>query len=331
MRGFFKVCSAVLVFSWGLAGTAQAWQPQSAVKVIVAYKAGSGTDTGARVLAEQAEKYVGQKLEIVNIPGADGVTGWTELAHAQPDGLTIGFINLPTFTTLSVVPDPAISLSDIVPVCNHLTETAVVAVRSDSPYQTLPELVKAARERGNLVCSTNGLKASNHTAAQLLASTAQFPYEAKAYGGTADQVKALLDGEADFTCAKLGDVAALIKGDTPRVRLLGVYAKARLPQIAKVPTLGELGYYNKWYGSARGLVLPKGTAPEIVSYYEEVIRQTLKDPACIAAHEAKDLEVDYKDSAEFAELIAEQQIFCRDVISELYDVKFYRHVQKLFK
>ena len=62
-----------------------AWKPEKDVKIIVAYKAGSGTDTGARLLANSAKKYVGQTLVIENKPGADGKIGWTELAKAKPE------------------------------------------------------------------------------------------------------------------------------------------------------------------------------------------------------------------------------------------------------
>ena len=65
------------------------WKPTKDIKVIVAYKAGSGTDTGARVLCKDAEKFVGKTLVIENKPGADGKIGWTELSKAKPDGYTI--------------------------------------------------------------------------------------------------------------------------------------------------------------------------------------------------------------------------------------------------
>lgn len=81
----------------GEGGSAKAWKPEKDINVIVAYKAGSGTDTGARILCSIAEKYVGRTLLIVNKEGADGKIGYTELANAKPDGYTIGFINLPTY------------------------------------------------------------------------------------------------------------------------------------------------------------------------------------------------------------------------------------------
>lgn len=115
------------------------------VKIIVAYKAGSGTDTGARLLANSAKKYVGQTLVIENKPGADGKIGWTELAKAKPDGYTLGFINLPTYTTLASQKGAAFDEKSIIPIANHLTETAVVVVRKDAKWKDLKELVADAQ------------------------------------------------------------------------------------------------------------------------------------------------------------------------------------------
>ncbi|MBO4301271.1 MAG: tripartite tricarboxylate transporter substrate binding protein [Desulfovibrio sp.] len=296
-----------------------AWNPSGDVTVIVAYKAGSGTDTGARLLASKAEKYVGKTLIINNLPGADGKIGWTELVKAKPDGQTIGFINLPTFTTLAVAPNSTFKVKDVIPLCNHLTETAVVVVKADSPWKDLKDLVAACKEKSNIRCSTNGVQASNHTAAQLLAKSADFKYKAIPYGGTADQLLALRQGEVQFTCAKVADVAQLIKGGKPELRVLGVFSDKRLPELPDVPTLGELGYYDKWYGSARALVLPAGTPQEIVDFYVNAFRKTMEDPDCKAAHEKAGLALDFKDNKQLAALIAEQEAFCRDVVTKLYE------------
>lgn len=113
--------------------TVMAWEPTGDVNVIVAYKAGSGTDTGARLLATEAQKYIPKTIIIQNLPGADGKIGWTKLVQSKPDGQTIGFINLPTFTTLAAQPGAPFSINDIVPIANHLTEAGVVAVKADSP------------------------------------------------------------------------------------------------------------------------------------------------------------------------------------------------------
>lgn len=223
----------------------------------MAYKAGSGTDTGARLLTNSAKKYVGQTLVIENKPGADGKIGWTELAKSKPDGQTIGFINLPTYTTLAQMEGSAFTDKSIVPICNHLTETAVVVVKKDAKWNSLKELVADAQANpGQLKCSTNGVQASNHTAAQLLAQSAKFEYNAVPYGGTADQLLALRQGEVDFSCAKVADVAKLIKGDSAELKVLGVYAEreTRSSQM-----------YRPWANSA---TIINGTAPRVPSSLE---------------------------------------------------------------
>lgn len=295
-----------------------AWSPSGDVNVIVAYKAGSGTDTGARLLASQAEKNIGKTLVIQNLPGADGKIGWTQLVNAKPDGQTIGFINLPTFTTLASQPDSTFTIADIVPIANHLSETGVVAVKADSDWKTLNDLVAAAKQKPTYRASTNGVEASNHTAAQLLAKSGGFDYKAIPYGGTADQLLALRQGEVDFTCAKVADVMPLIKGDKPELRILGVFAEERLPELPDVPTLKELGLYDKWYGSARGLVAPKGTPPEIIDFYVQAFKKTLEDPANIAAHQKAGQTIDFKDNKQYGQLIQDQDKFAREVVSTLY-------------
>ena len=297
---------------------AQAWSPEKEVTLLVAYKAGSGTDTGARLLAKYARNYVGQTLVITNLPGGDGKIGWTKLAQSKPDGYTIGFINLPSFTTLATQTNASFSVESVIPIANHLTETCVVVVKADSPWKTLQELVQACQEKKNLRCSTNGNKASNHTAAQLLASSAKFSYKAIPYGGTADQLLALRQGEVQFSCAKVADIAPLTQGDSKELRVLGVFAKQRLPEYPDAPTLGELGYYPEWYGSARALVAPKGTPKEILDFYEDAFNKAMHDPECITAHKNANMNLDYKDSKELTELIHAQLVFCRDSIAKLY-------------
>lgn len=297
---------------------ANAWTPTQDVNVIIAYKAGSGTDTGARLLMTQAEKKLGHTFLIQNLPGADGKIGWTKLQNAAGDGHTIGFINLPTFTTLATQKGSPLSTTKIVPIANHLMETSVVVVRADSKWNTLQDLVKESQAKGNLKASTNGMKASNHTAAQLLATTAKFNYKAIPYGGTADQLLALRQGEVDFSCAKVADVIKLTKGDKPELRVLGVYNTERMKEFPNVPTLGELGYYNQWYGSARALVAPASMSQDKIDYWVKAFNEVMHDPEVVTTHEKAGLSISYMSDKQLGDLIKAQEVFARDVISTLY-------------
>jgi tripartite-type tricarboxylate transporter receptor subunit TctC len=284
--------------------------------MIVAYKAGSGTDNTARVLAAYADKYLGQTVVIDNQEGGSGSIGWTALAQAKPDGYTLGFVNLPTLMSNIVEDLGDYTADDFVAICNHVTETSVILVAADSPFDTLDDLVKYAQEHpGELKASTNGNKASNHIAVQLLAKSADFTYTAVPYGGTADQLLALRQGEVDFSSAKLADFASF----SSEVKVLGVFDTQRLAEYPDVPTLGELGYYDQWYGSARAIVAPKGTPQEIIDFYAEAFKETMEDPDYIAAAEKASVTTNYMDPAALSDLLDAQYTFCTDTVSAIWD------------
>ena len=194
----------------------------------------------------------------------------------------------------------------------------MIVVRADSKIDSLKGLVNAAKANRKMRCSTNGVKASNHTAAQLFAKSAGIQYKAVPYGGTADQLLALRQGEVDFSCAKIADVAKLVTGDKPELRILGVFDKQRLKEFPNVPTLGEMGYYGEWYGSARALVAPAGMPADVLKYYVDTFQKVMNDPEVIKAHQTAGLNLEYKTDKELGELIKAQEKFARDVISTLY-------------
>ena len=292
------------------------WAPSENVTMIVAYKAGSGTDNTARVLTTYADKYVGKTLVIENLEGGSGSIGWTALARAKPDGYTLGFVNLPTYASNIVEQLGDYTMEDIVPICNHVTETSVVLVNANSQFNTLQELVDYAKANPDkLKASTNGAQASNHIGVQLLSKTADFVYSAIPYGGTADQLLALRQGEVDFSVAKIADFASF----KSELKVLGVFDTKRLQEYPDAPTLGELGYYDQWYGSARCIVAPKGTPPEVISFYAEAFEKTMKDPDYIAAAAQASMNTEYMDPTATGELLAAQYTFCTDTVSKIWE------------
>ena len=117
------------------------WAPDGPVTMIVSYKAGNGTDQTARILAQYAEKYIGQTIVIDNVDGGSGSIGWSKLADADADGMTSGFLNLPNFNSSIVNELGTYTVDDFKAICNHVTETSIVVVRADEDrFTTLGEL-----------------------------------------------------------------------------------------------------------------------------------------------------------------------------------------------
>lgn len=292
------------------------WKPDDSVETIVAYKAGSGTDTTARLLTEYANEYIGETMVIENLEGGSGSIGWTRLAESKNDGQTIGFVNFPTLASNIVEDLATYSMDDFVPICNHVTETSLILVDKDSEFDTLDDLVEYAQEHpGELKASTNGNKASNHIAAQLFAKSADFKYSAIPYGGTADQLLALRQNEVDFTSAKEADIASI----ESEVKVLGVFNEERLEDLPDVPTLGELGYYDKWYGSARAIAAPKDTPDEIIKFYEKAFKQAMEDERYLETAEKAGATTNYKSAEETKKMFDEQYKFTSETVTEIWD------------
>ncbi|MBQ9661661.1 MAG: tripartite tricarboxylate transporter substrate binding protein [Oscillospiraceae bacterium] len=300
-----------LVMAFALCGVASAdFAPNGPVSMIVAYKAGSGTDNTARILAKYAEKYVGQTIVIENVEGGSGSIGWSQLADADPDGQTIGFINLPNFSSSIVNEMGTYTVESFAPICNHVTETSIVIVRADDDrFPDLDALVAYGKEnegtKNELLASTNGPQASNHIGAQAFANSAGFMYTDIPQGGTADQLLSLRGAEADFSVVKLADIA----GQEAEYRILGAFADERLPELPDVPTLGELGYYEGWLGSSRCLVAPVGVSEDVIAFYEEAFKAAMEDAEYLEAAEQAGMATDYKDAEATGALIAQQQEF----------------------
>ena len=63
--------------------------PEGPIRWVVAYAAGGGTDTLARLLAEAMAPKLGQSIVIENRPGGATNIAAGAVAKANPDGLTI--------------------------------------------------------------------------------------------------------------------------------------------------------------------------------------------------------------------------------------------------
>ena len=317
MKKFFALmlalCMVFALCACGGGGAAKAndgpFKPDGPVTLIVAYKAGSGTDGPARILAQYAEKYIGQTVVVENVDGGSGSIGWSQLAAADPDGMTIGVMNLPNFNSSIVKELGTYTTADFKAICNHVTETSIVIVRADDDrFPDLNTLVEYGKAHdGELKASTNGAQASNHIGAQAFAKSAGFKYIDIPQGGTADQLLSLRNKESDFTVVKLGDIS----GQESAYRVLGIFSTERDARWPDVPTLGELGFYDKWLGASRAIVAPAGVSDEVIQFYEDALKKTMEDPEYIAA--AASVDTNFLDHTATAGLIEEQQAFAESL------------------
>ena len=118
------------------------FKPTGPVTMIVAYKAGNGTDITARILAKYAEKYIGQTIVIDNQDGGSGSKGWSKLSSSKPDGMTIGFINLPNFNSSIVKKLGTYTIDSFAPICRPPSS---LSARTTTASPTSTPLLSTAR------------------------------------------------------------------------------------------------------------------------------------------------------------------------------------------
>jgi tripartite-type tricarboxylate transporter receptor subunit TctC len=243
-----------------LSQSALADYPDRPITLIVAWAAGGGTDSVARVFAAGLEKEIGQPVNVINRTGGGGVTGHTAIATAKPDGYTIGIASsdFVLYRTMAMA-DMSADSFDLV--SRVATIPAGITVQSDGPYKSLKDVVEAikTKPKGSLTTSGSGAGGSWHLAIGGMT---------KAMGLPADQVKfvpstggapALNDLAAGgLSMVTASPIEAKALHDAGKVKVLTVMDSQRLASFPDVPTLKEATGIDweliNWFA----LVMPKG-------------------------------------------------------------------------
>jgi tripartite-type tricarboxylate transporter receptor subunit TctC len=247
--------------------------------MIVPLAAASAVDVGARILAQKMSQNMGQQIVIENQPGAAGQIGTGVVAHAAPDGYTIGGFNDSIMTMLPNLGTklPWDILKDFEPVSLVATIEWGLVASNDAPYKNAGDLIAAAKAKpGEINYGTGGNGSPQHIAMALFADTAKIKLMHVPYKGASQAATGVAAGEVPVALQGLATVAGLVRGG--RVKLIGVATPAPAPQFPGVPTISESGLpgfqFNSWFA----IMVPAGTPKEIVARLHAEIVKALADP-----------------------------------------------------
>jgi len=274
VRATLVVALAILV---GGAVAMAADYPTKPIQMIVPAGPGGSTDVLARAISQVAPRFLPQPLVVVNKAGGAGIPGRVDTVRARPDGYTL-MINYGGGEDL-VVPHqrslPYDVFTDLEAICRMSIHSIVVAVPTSSPYQSLADLVKAAKAKGQMTASVSIKGASVDLTFLLFGRAAGIKVTTIAGLGGADAVTKLLGGHVDFGGGHPSEVLPHIKAG--RLRGLAVAFEKRDPSVPDIPTFREQGYDVVTAGSVKGIAAPKGTPPEIKSYLEKKFKDIADD------------------------------------------------------
>jgi len=236
------------------ATTALAEYPEKPVEVIVGYSAGGGTDVMARTVAQFLEKELNGSVVVKNMPGAGGQIGFTEVAKAAPNGYTLGTFNLPAALALTHDRDADYDVNSYTYLANFVEDPNTITVAASSPFQTLGELLDAAKaDPGAITLGLSSLGGNDHFGANMIAAAAGAEFTLVPFKGASNARTAIMGGHVAGGTMTLGQTTNF----PDELRVLAVLAGERSPFRPDVPTAKELGF-DVQMSSLRGIVAPAG-------------------------------------------------------------------------
>jgi tripartite-type tricarboxylate transporter receptor subunit TctC len=262
------------------AGAALAQQyPTRSITMLVPYAAGGPTDTVARVVAQSMGKPLGQTVLVENRPSAGGILAPEQAKNAKPDGYTILIHHIGMATTPALYRklrfDPLKDF-EYIGLINDVPMTLIA--RGNFPAKDFKEFLSYIKANKDKVSYANaGIGAASHLCGMLFMSAIQTDVLTVPYKGTAPAMNDLLGGQVDFMCDQTTNTTSQIKSG--KVKVYAVTSKKRVPALADVPTLDELGLKGFEVGIWHGLYAPKGTAKPALDKLVAALQEALKDEA----------------------------------------------------
>ncbi|QRI88569.1 tripartite tricarboxylate transporter substrate binding protein [Delftia lacustris] len=254
--------------------------PSRAVRMVVPYTPGGGTDAVARQISERVGTLNQWTVVVDNKPGAGGNIGLDAVAKSAPDGYTFGMGQ-----TANLAINPALLPSmpfnprtDLIPVALVAAQPTVLVVPQDSPWKSVQDLVKAAKaDPGGIRQGLASTGTVGHLAGEMLAFKAGIQVLNVPYKGAAPAVTDLLGKQTHYMFGTPQAVYPLLKGG--KLRALAVTSARRLPILPEVPTVAESGYAGFEAVDWKLIVAPKGTPAAIVQKMNIAVNAALQQPA----------------------------------------------------
>src|SRR3984957_10449992 len=265
---------AALVLSLGATAlpAAAADYPDHAIKMIVPFAAGGGTDMLARIFAQNLNGKWGQPVVVENQPGASGAIGTRAVMKAAPDGYTLLMASTGALMAVSgsADGDAAFDVNKVLsPIVIGAAPPYLLVVRPTLPVNSTADLIRLAKEKPDgLTFGSSGVGAASHLSGLLFASETGIKMLHVPYKGTGPAVTDLLGGRIDVMFAPGPVVQQFVTSG--QLKALGVTDTTRSKFYPDVPPVSDTvpGYESVgWFG----LLAPPNTAPEIVKAINEVI------------------------------------------------------------
>jgi tripartite-type tricarboxylate transporter receptor subunit TctC len=248
------------------------------VRLIVPFPPGAEAFDGtARIIAQRLGPALGITVIVENRPGAGAVIANQAVAQSAPDGHTLLYGVVTSFTMLphQLSKRPYDEFRDFTPITHVARSPLVLGAHPSVPANNLHELVAYAKAHpGKLSFGSWQFGGMNHVYLEMLRLDSGAPMVHVPYKSPTDSFNDLLEGRIHLV---MGGTSAFINlARAGRIKLIGVTSPKRTPALPEVPTFSEQGF--RGFDDAASLALlgpanmPRDTVQRLADEMNRILR-----------------------------------------------------------
>ncbi|MGE5523949.1 MAG: tripartite tricarboxylate transporter substrate binding protein [Rhodospirillaceae bacterium] len=262
-----------------VAQQASSQYPTRAVRIVVPFPPGGGTDIISRTVAQKLNEAWGQPVIVDNRAGANGIIGTEMIAKAKPDGYTLGVVIANHAINPSLYPKlPYDTMRDFTPVTLMAQYPYILTVHPSVPAKSVREFIALARARpGQLAYASSGNGSGPHLGMELFKSMAKIDVVHVPYKGASPANNDLIAGEVQAMFNNF--LAAMPFITSQRLRVLAVTTERRSQAMRELPTIAESGLPGFDVKSYYALIAPAGAPAAVVNRIQADVAAALRVPA----------------------------------------------------
>jgi len=264
---------ATLLLAFSTLGFAQAKYPARTVEVVVPYAPGGGTDNLMRMITAiiDENKWSPVPLNVNNRAGGSGAVGFNYLINKKGDAHTIAGATPMIVSGKIEGRLPGDHRDAMVVLMIVAIDELMLSVRSESPYKTIEDFVKAAKAKpGGLTVGGTATLTEDHIFTYLFEKAAGIQVKYVPFNSGGEVTTALMGGHIDAAVENPNEIVAQIEAN--KARNLAVASQKRLKDAPDVPTFAEKGYKFYWE-QMRGVVGPANMPPEAVKWWQDTLKK----------------------------------------------------------
>lgn len=294
------------------------WKPDRPVEIVVGSAPGGGNDKSARVMQRIFKDMGLAEINVVNRVGGGGAVAYTYVSQRSADGASIALAQA-GLNTNHITGRSPLHYTDMTPLAFVGNEPVGLAVRADSPFKTLKDLVAQLKKDPQSVSMSTGSTrgATNHFSLALLAKEAGIdPNKLKivVFGGGAEAVTNLLGGHIDAMAVAINNSIPHHKAGT--LRILGVSSEKRSADLPGVSTFRDQGF-NVLMEGWTVFMGPKAMPGAQVAYWEQAFAKAVQSPQWKQYLEQNAWDWGYRNSKDTAAYLKQDYDVSRRLLTEL--------------